>query len=152
VLKGIIKQQKNALFGCVLKENWRYWPANIPGDAMQTFFNREGVNVGNRHAISTGMMDGMVCNLWGMKEPNYAMRTMATSGPLAGRHTCKEAAGEIKAVCWHTYACLFDWHFHYCHAVNNHNNLCHKLPLIKNSWCTMQLETCMFLFIWLSLR
>jgi len=64
VLKGIIELRKNGLFGCVLIKKWRYWPAGIPGDTMQQFFDAEGVNVGDYHAIA-GTMDGAAYNLWG---------------------------------------------------------------------------------------
>jgi hypothetical protein len=36
-------------------------------------------------------MDGVTYNLWGMKEPDYVMRMMATGGPLVVYETCKEA-------------------------------------------------------------
>jgi len=80
-------------------------------------------------------------NLWGMKEPDYVMRMMAMGGPLAAHDTCKEALrkwteGGIEVVCRFRYACPFDWHFRYRHAVDNHNNLRHALPLVEDSWAT----------------
>ena len=32
----------------------------------------------------------VIYNLWGMKEPNYVMRMMATGGRLLADDTCKE--------------------------------------------------------------
>jgi len=54
---------------------------------MQQFFDADGVNVGDNHAIA-GTMDGVTHNLWGMKEPDYVMRMMAMGGPLAVFDTC----------------------------------------------------------------
>jgi hypothetical protein len=118
---------------------------------MQNFFNKGGVNVRDIHAIA-GTMDGVAYNLWGMKEPDYAMRMMATGGPLRAYKTCKDAVcnwveGGIKVVQWFRYRCPFDWHFCYCHAVDNHNNLFHDLPLLEDSWITQQWEVQVFLFI-----
>jgi hypothetical protein len=90
VLKGIIELRKNGVFGCALIKKRRYLPAGIPGHAMQQFFDADGVNVGDNHAI-TGTMDGVVYHLLGMKEPDYVMRMMASGGPLAAYDTCKEA-------------------------------------------------------------
>lgn len=56
--------RKNGLFVCALIKKWRYWPAGVPGDAMQQFFDADGVNVGDNHAIA-GMMDGVAYNLGG---------------------------------------------------------------------------------------
>ena len=110
VLKGIIELHKNGLFGCTLIKKRRYWPAGVLGDAMQQFFVVDGVNVGDNHAIS-GMQDGVVYNLWGMKEPDYVMMMMLSGGPLTAYDTCKEVVrkwmeGGIKVVCRFRYACL----------------------------------------------
>jgi hypothetical protein len=151
VLKGIIELRKNGLFGCALIKKRRYWPAGVPGDAMQQFFDADGVNVGDNHVIA-GTMDGVAYNLWGMKEPDYVMRMMATVGPLAVIDTCKEALrkwteGGIEVVRRFKYACPFDWHFCYCHAVDDHNNLRHALPSIEDSWATQRWEIRVFLFV-----
>ena len=89
VLKAIIELRKNGLFGCALIKKRKYWPAKVPGDAMQRFFDEEGVDVEDCHAI-TGSMDGVPYNLWGMKEPDYVMRMMATGGQMSVIETCKE--------------------------------------------------------------
>jgi hypothetical protein len=151
VLKGIIELRKNGLFGCALIKKRRYWPAGVPGDAMQQFFDADGVNVGDNHAI-VGTMDGVAYNLWGMKEPDYVMRMMVTGGLLAVFDTCKEALrkwteGGIEVVRRFKYACPFDWHFRYRHAVDDHNNLRHALPSIEDSWATQRWEIRVFSFV-----
>jgi len=87
-----------------------------------------------------------------MKEPDYVMRMMATDGPLAAYDLCKEALhkwteGGIEVVRRFRYACPFDWHFRYCHAVEDHNNLHHALPSVEDSWTTQQWETRVFTFV-----
>ncbi len=37
-------------------KKWKYWPKGVPGEAMQLFFDIEGVNVGVYHAIQ-GVME-----------------------------------------------------------------------------------------------
>jgi len=118
---------------------------------MQHFFDEEGVNVGDNHAI-LGTMDGVPYNLWGMKEPNYDMRMMATGGPLLVIETCKETVRKwmdngVEVVRRFKYACPFDWHFRYRHAVDDHNNLSHGLPSIEDSWTTQRWESRVFTFI-----
>jgi len=118
---------------------------------MQQFFDADGVNVGDNHAIA-GTMDGVAYNLWGMKEPDYVMRMMAMGGALAVYETCKEALrkwmeGGIEVVCRFRYACPFDWHFRYRHAVDDHNNLHHALPSVEDSWVTHRWEIRVFSFV-----
>ena len=88
VLKGIIKLREMGLFACALIKKRQSWPVGVPGDAMQARFDRPGVNVGDVDAIS-GTQDGIPYNLWGMKEPDYVMRMMATGGPNSADDSCK---------------------------------------------------------------
>ncbi|KAL3780541.1 hypothetical protein ACHAW5_006750 [Stephanodiscus triporus] len=57
--------------------------------AMQSYF--DGMNVGDCDAIQ-GVMEGTTYNLWGMKEPDYVMRMMATGGPLDANDSCRTAS------------------------------------------------------------
>ena len=45
--------------------------------------------MGETYAIH-GTVDDVINNLWGMKEPTYVMRIMATGGCLLVDDTCKE--------------------------------------------------------------
>ena len=47
------------------------------------------VEVGETDAIQ-GTVDGVIYNLWGMKEPDYAMRMMDTGVRILTDETCKE--------------------------------------------------------------
>ncbi len=55
----------------------------VPGEAMQSFFEIDRVDVGDCHAFQ-GVMEGKTYNLWGMKEPDYVMRMMAMQTNHAG--------------------------------------------------------------------
>ena len=45
------------------------------------------------------------------------------------------------------YKMLFDWHFCYRHAVDDHNKLRHELPSIEDTWVIDQWECWIFAFI-----
>ncbi len=77
------------MYGAALIKKRKYWPAGVPGDSMQQFFDQDRINVGDCNAVQ-GVMDGTTYNLWGMKEPNYVMWMMAMGGPLGDNETCKE--------------------------------------------------------------
>jgi hypothetical protein len=118
---------------------------------MQDFFDKDRVDVGDCHAIA-GTQDGILYNLWRMKEPDYVMRMMTTGGLMTTFESCKESVRwwidrGVKVVCRFCYACPFDWHFRYRHAVDDHNNLWHGFPLFEDSWNTMRWENCVFLFV-----
>ncbi len=73
-----------------------------------------------------------------MKEPEYGMTTMATGGAL-----CSDRGEEVRQI-WTPadghqksttvrYAKPFDYHFHYHHAVDDHNNLHHAVPSFEGT-------------------
>ncbi len=88
-LKAILELKRNGVFGCALVKKRRYWPVNIPGDAMDKPFAMGDVQVGNCVTI-TRMIDGIWYNLWGMKEPDYMMKMMAFGSNLQLFDSCKE--------------------------------------------------------------
>ena len=59
----------------------------VPGKEMEGHFWE--VEVGNTDSIQ-GKVDDAICNLWGIKEPNYVMRMMDTDDRLLEDETCKE--------------------------------------------------------------
>ena len=149
VLKAICDLQKVGVYSCALIKKRKFWPKGVPGEAMQSHF--DGMNVGDCDAIQ-GVMEGTTYNLWGMKEPDYVMRMMATGGPLDANDSCRtashrwnEAGVEVHRT--FKYKCPYDWHFWYRHAVDDHNNLRHSLPSIEDSWKTQRWETRVFSFI-----
>jgi hypothetical protein len=151
VLRGIIKLRKMGLFACAMIKKCRSWPVVVPGDAMQARFNRPEMNVGDVDAIS-GTQDGMPYFLWGMKKPDYVMQMMATSWPLIPDDSCKMTTctwkrGNKEILTTFQYPRSFDWHFRFWHAVDDHNNLRHALPSLKDTWITKQWKCQVFSFI-----
>ena len=127
VLKAIVNLQKAGVYSAALIKKRKYWPKGVPGEAMQSHFDEEGVQVGDCHAIQ-GVLEGPTYNLWGMKEPDYVMRMMATGRQLAALDSCNMARrqwrdGGVDVSRTFQYTCPFDWHFRYRHAVDDHNNL-----------------------------
>jgi hypothetical protein len=67
----------------------RYWPAFVPGEAINRQFDNLGLGVGDLLAIS-GKLDGEDYFLWGLKEPSYVMKMKATGGLLIANKSCGE--------------------------------------------------------------
>jgi hypothetical protein len=89
VLKALIQLKKVCLFACaVIKKRW-YWPAFVPGEAINREFDNQELKVGDTLAIS-GKLDGEEYFLWNLKEPTYIMKMMATGGPLLANVSCRE--------------------------------------------------------------
>ena len=92
----------------------------------------ETKEVGDVDAVQ-GSEGGVTYNLWTMKEPNYTMKMMATSGSLMADETCRSTTrqwleGGVEKMKEFAYTLPFDHHFCYRHAVDDHNNLRHSLP------------------------
>ena len=71
--------RNKVIFACAFIKKRRYWPSMVPGKYMGDHFGR--MVVGETDGIQ-GTVDGDIYNLWGMKEPIYVMRMMATGGCL----------------------------------------------------------------------
>ena len=85
VLKGLIQLKKNGVFACAVIKKRSYWPYMVPGKEM----GDHSGEVGETDAIQ-GTVDDVIYSLWGMKEPKYVMRIMATGGRLLVDDTYKE--------------------------------------------------------------
>ena len=80
-------------------------------------------------------VDGVIYNLWGMKEPNYVMRMMAAGVRLLEYDTTKDTLRIWKEngeylVKYFNKNLPFHWNFCYRHAVDNHNNFRHELSSV----------------------
>ena len=91
---------------------------------------------------------GVPYTLWGMKEPDYVMRMMASGGPLSVTTGCRTTTRRVDGTTTSfQYTCPYDWHFRYRHAVDDHNNLRHALPSLEDTWRTIRWPTCVFTFL-----
>jgi hypothetical protein len=55
--------------------------------------------------------------------------------------------GGVKMMRTFQFPLPYDWHYKYCHAVDNHNNLRHSLPSIEHTIKTTCWEMCVFSFV-----
>ncbi len=89
MLKGIFELRKQGIFAkALIKKRW-YWPTLVPGDAIDSHFNNK--QVGECNAIS-GVLDEEKYFIWGMKEPDYVMKIMASGGALILDDNCKKVS------------------------------------------------------------
>ena len=107
--------------------------------------------VGEVDAIQ-GTEGGVTYNLWAMKEPDYTMKMMATSGSPISDDSCRSTTwqwieGAVQKPKEFAYTLPFDNHFRYYHAVDDHNNLCHSLPSWEDTWVTQHWDLCVLAFI-----
>lgn len=99
-----------------------------------------------------GKLDSVLYNIFGMKEPNYTMKLMATYGSLTTKPAQKETKRTYKKD-GHMVSKMFKYtepfanHCLYCHAVDNHNNLCHSVPAIEETWVTHRWANRVFAFL-----
>ena len=78
---------KKGIFACDVIKKRKYWPSIVPGKEMEDHFG--GVGLGETDSIQ-GTVDDVIYNLWWVKEPNYVVRMMDTSGRLSLDDACKE--------------------------------------------------------------
>ena len=55
-----------------------------------------------------------------------------TEGCWQANRVCKAATGMMDKA--FTYCQLIEWHFTYHHIIDYHNNLCHALPNLEDTW------------------
>ena len=130
VLKWLVQLRKKGVFPHAVIKNRRYWPEMVPGKDTEDHFQE--IYVEDTYSIK-GTVDYVIYNLWGMKEPNYVMRMMATGGRLLADETCKETVRRWKenredVAKKFRYKLSFNGHFHYLHAVDVYNNIRNSLP------------------------
>jgi hypothetical protein len=148
VLKAIIALKTvGGLFAGALIKKRRYWSTLVPGKAIIDYFATKAV--GAVDAI-TGVC--MTTNasyfIWGMKEPDYVMKIMATGGALSTDETCKiETRGTGENRISFPYTKPFDWHFRYRHIVDDPNNFRHAWPSLETTWIAERWPICVFTFL-----
>jgi hypothetical protein len=149
VLKALVELKKVGMFACTVIKKRRYWPAMVPGNAMADAFDE--VQIGDSRAIYR-VLDGVKYFLWGLNELNYVMKMMATGGPLISNDSCKKqrrtwTEAGLNIVKSFQFLLPYDWHYKYCHAVDDHNNLSHLLPSIEHTITTTRWEMLVFSFV-----
>ena len=92
-LERVYSVEEEGYFPCAIIKKIIYWPSVVPGKETEDYFG--GVEVVDTDAIQV-TVDDVIYNLWGMKEPNYVMRMMATGGRLLADDTRKETVRRWK--------------------------------------------------------
>jgi hypothetical protein len=151
VLKGLIELKKVGLFACAVIKKRRYWPAYVPGEAINAKVTELGLGVGEWLAIS-GKLSGEDYFLWALKEPSYVMKMMATGGPLLPNESCAEQKrvwmeDGVQCLRRYRFPSPYDWHYKFRHAVDDHNNLRHAIPSIEHTITTTRWEIRVFSFL-----
>ena len=86
--------------------------------------------------------------LWGMKEPDYVMRMMATGGALRSDDSCRKTSRRVDGRLERfSYTLSYDWHFRYRHEVGDHNNLRHALTSLEDTCGTDRWVIRVFTFL-----
>ena len=86
VLRAIVAFYEKGIYAGSLIKKQQFWPSLVPGEAIDAHFN--GKNAGDCDAIS-GTLNGSSYKIWGMKEPDYVMKIMATGGVLEEDDSCR---------------------------------------------------------------
>ena len=93
VLEGLIELSKKGGFACAVIKKKRYRTSMVPGKEMEDHFGE--VEVGETDSIK-GIVDDVIYNLSGMKDPNYVMRMMSTGGRILVDDTRKKTVRRWK--------------------------------------------------------
>lgn len=146
VLKGLVELRKRGLFAGALIKKRRFWPSLVPGQAIDEHC-AANLQVGQCKAVQ-GKLDEVDYFLWCLREPGYTMKIMATGGALFTDESCRGTMREWEGNSSEfQYTLPFDWHFRFRHAIDDHNNLRHKLPSVEDSWITDRWPSRVFSFI-----
>ncbi len=142
--------RKGGIFAGTLIKKRRYWPTLFLGDAMDLYFKNK--QVGECDAIS-GVLDKEQYFILGVKEPDNVMKFMVSGGTLILDNNCKkvtrkctERNGTARQEKF-TYMKPYDWHFCYCHIVDDHNNLCHASLALQEILITKHWNLRVFTFL-----
>ncbi len=117
----------------------------VPGDVFDGHFADKAVGAVD---MISGALDRVKYFFWGMKEPDYVMKMMATGGVFfsEGCKFVRRKWGNGESASF-SYTKPFDWHFCYRHVVDDHNNLHHSLPSIEDTWRMERWPVRVFSFI-----
>ena len=86
VLKAIVALYKKGIYAGTLMKKHQLWPSLVPADAIDSRFM--GKSPGECETIS-GTLNSSPYYIWGMKEPDYVVKIMATGGVLEEDDTCR---------------------------------------------------------------
>jgi Transposase IS4 len=154
VLQAIIELKKLSVYVSALVKKRRYWPKYIMGDEIkETFADKE---IGYQDRLPREL-DGTKFDLFGMKEPDYAMMLMSTYGQFMSKTDQKDSWSDVdqpdgeRTTERFKYTEVFTNHYYYRVAVDDHNNKRHDdggLGVsLEDTWRTSRWEIRVFTFV-----
>ena len=150
VLQGLIELQKKGVFAAAVAKKRRYWPKYVLGDVIDNRMKTK--KVGEVESVNA-KLDEVPYHIFTLKEADYNMKMMSTYGAAVedtsyreNKRTYENDDGVPTTTYFH-YTDVFSNHFKYRHAVDDNNNLRHKLPSIEETWVTCHWENRVFAFI-----
>ena len=150
VLKALLKLRENGVFASAVIKKRRYWPAMVPGKAIDE--HCAGMEVGGTDALK-GEQDGIKYDIFCMKEPMYTMKLMSTYAGLVDPQSTYEVHRHYVGINNEEINKAFKLqepfanHYLYRHVVDDHNNGRHALPAIEDTWGTHRWPNRVFAFI-----
>jgi hypothetical protein len=155
VLKGIIELKKMGVFASALIKKRRYWPKDVDGEAISSYFDDK--DVGHSDAWP-GEIDGVRFHIFCMKEPDYVMSLMSTYGTTSPKVDQRETNRHYRNAHGHDVMKTFQYpevvanHYSYRGCVDDHNNKRQdggsKQGLaIESTWVTRRWPIRVFSFI-----
>ena len=155
VLKGIVELKKVGVFASALIKKRRYWPKDVDGDRLSTYFADK--DVGDSDALE-GELDGIKFHLFCMKEPDYIMSLMSTYGTVSPKQGQMDVRRHFKNSDGQNVTKEFQYpevvanHYTYRGSVDDHNNKRQdggtKQGLsLESTWSTFRWPIRVFTFI-----
>jgi hypothetical protein len=138
VARALTHLADKGVFATALIKKRRYWPKYVNGDMIKEHLSNSEVGDTKCYRL-TLPEDNAKLDIHCLKEPDYTMMLMATFGTI-------ERVGPEKIRIWKNgntdcrttfrYPELFHNHYHYRHAVDDHNNRRHSPISIERTWST----------------
>ena len=116
----------------------KYWPAFIKGDDINKHFEEK--EIGDTDSLP-GTMDGVPFHVFGLKEPDYVMKVMATYGTNERnenhrtRRIYKDKEKKQVSTSFY-YPEIMSNHYKFRHAVDDHNAKRHSPICLEYVWAT----------------
>jgi hypothetical protein len=154
VLRGLIELFKKGVFGSALIKKRRFWPKDVPGEAIIEYFGDKPIGYTARRPGTS--YDNVNFDIFALKEKEYTCMIMSTYGALNVNHNQKlsyraaDQPGQPPITFYYTE--VFGNHFQFRGAVDQHNGKRHDGHSgagmsFEESWATNRWENRVFAYI-----
>ena len=129
VLQGLIELAKKGVYASSVIKKRRYWPKYVDGESIKKHF--EDKPLGSYDELP-GRLDNVPFHIFAMKDVDWVMMMMSTYGMLTEvRETSRYVEGRR---CSFKYTEVFNNHYLYRHAVDDHNAKRHAPISVEKTW------------------